>query len=239
MRHTENVVKKFFFLANAFWLFTPLQSHGATIVSNNAAAVASFVGTSMLIGFDNITGCVLNGTNCTNGRAVAAAWKVTNQYAGQGVEFSSGNNPAFVVSYAPDARSDPNLLGGTSVNQAGTLVINYRSPIDARFASGGVDLVGAWNDPTGSVVKLEAFDTGGALLASISANQGYFLGISTPGIARATFSTEQTSRGFTIDNFYFHPQAVSVPLPPALGLFGTSLAALLLARRRKSTANSE
>ena len=91
------------------------------------------------------------------------------------------------------------------------MVVGYTQPIDVQFVIPGTNtpttgnLIGAWLDPTGSIVKLEVFDAGNNSIESVQGNQGEFIAIKALGIARATFSFVQAQAfpGFSIDDLFF------------------------------------
>lgn len=96
--------------------------------------------------------------------------------------------------------------------------------------------VGVWNDPTGSLIQLSVFDINGDLLESIQADQGFFICVSNPLIASATFSyvSTQSVAGFSLDDVTFGPVS-AVPVPAAAWNFGSGLLGLIgIARRKKA-----
>lgn len=194
-------------LAIATLLFAPI-AHAGSIVSSDPSTVAAWQSGCRTIGFDSMPGT----TSFAPGTPVPTASQASDQFvACASVHFSSTGGPIAVVkvsgtSQQGDAKSQPNLVGGT-LAPGPLVVINYLQPIHLQFedASGDpapVDKVGAWNDPTGSMIKLEVFDGKGALLESVTASQGFFLGIEHAAIVSATFSfvSVQSVVGFSLDD---------------------------------------
>jgi hypothetical protein len=186
-------------------LSNPAQA--VTIASLDQATVDAFVaGANGPVGFDGVPG-----NNQSGGALVAAENAIDDELESIGLLFSSTGGPAVAVNAPGDARSDPNLLGGTSLNGSSAAVVDYVAPITVTFVVPGtatpttVGLIGAWLDPTGSVVRLDAFDASDALIESVQGDQGQFVGVSAAGIAKATFSYVQTQsvQGFTIDDLFF------------------------------------
>jgi len=191
----------------------------ATVIStSDPGVVATFVaGAFGPIGFDGVPG-----NDFTSGAAVSAANAVDDASDELGILFSSTGGPAVAVNRAVDAHSDPNLLAGTSLNGA-TVVVDYLQPIELEFVQQGTanpsttNLVGAWLDPTGSTVQLEVFDATGHSIEIVQGNEGQFIGISTPGIARARFTFLQNNSvpGFSIDDLFVSQlPPTTTTLPP-------------------------
>jgi hypothetical protein len=223
-------------------LWVPRVGHAVSLVTTDPNQVSAFVGGATRLGFDEVTGSA-GGL----GSLVPTGAQISTNYQGQGVLISSTGGPAYAATRAVDAVSDPNLLGGTNRNASNQLITAWLQPITIDFvvpstaSPGRTSLVGAWNDPTGSRIRLEVFDARGMLIDSVEANQGSFLGIRASGIVRARFVHVQTQSvtGFTVDDLYFDtPTALPVPLGPAAwsGLLVSLLAGLgwLGSRRLKA-----
>jgi hypothetical protein len=138
-----------------------------------------------------------------------------------GVIFSSTGGPIAAISVQglaneSDAHSPFNIVGG-SLPSDSLPTISYVEPINLRFivcntiTPGYTSRVGAWNDPSGSRIRLKVFDANGVLLDSIEADEGFFVGIIKPNISSACFSfvSRQRTNGFSLDDVTFGPvQAV-------------------------------
>jgi len=117
--------------------------------------------------------------------------------------------------------SPPNAIGGGSTASDP----NWREAIRFEFPQLAT-AIGAHNDGTGSHTTLTAYDEGGAVIASVSGDEGAFMGIEEPGIAYAlwTWDFDQSIPGFALDNVTFS----IVEGIPALGPIGLWAGALLL-----------
>lgn len=220
-----------------------------TIATTNGALVAVFQTGTTVLGFDELTPNSVGGSLQGNtGAPIQAASQLTTQYAAQGITFSSFGGPVGVVSVQglgnqADARSPFNVIGGSSLSGV-TPVLDYFQTITVTFDPTKLATkIGAWNDPTGSQIKLSAFDSNGGLIEEISGNQGLFLGITRNGIASATFAwlVTQGAQGFSLDDVTFAAAAApsATPLPATSLLFAGGLgvlAAVRSARRRKPVA---
>ena len=192
---------------------------GATLlVTTDPAAVAAFSSGATVLGFDEGVGNLW-----PPGSPVSEFAEVGDQYAGcAGVVFSSGGDgPAAAVGtfntpLQGDAASPWNVLGPTQ-NFGFFVSLDYDAPIQMRFIDPeGLPVpmarVGAWNDPTGSRIRLSAFDANDVLIASVEADQGFFLGIETDPsgspIARTVVEhlANQAGLGYTLDNVTLLPR---------------------------------
>ncbi len=179
------------------------------LVTSDPHDVRALVGAIAPIGFDDVAGWSGGATSVI----ATGASLIGDDYQGAGVRISSNGGPAYAAVRAVDAVSDPNLLGGTDRGPSGEVRVDWLAPIALDFVVPGTStpgtttLVGAWNDPTGSRIRLEVFDAEGSVLESVEADQGSFLGIRAPGIAGARFSHLKTQSvpGFTVDDVYFAP----------------------------------
>jgi hypothetical protein len=222
-------------------------SHGSNVlVTMDPAQVSAFQNGATVLGFDELPPNGGGNTGGNTGIAIDPASQVTDQYADLGVLISSTGGPAAVVSNGFDPKSPPNLIGG-SVDVGGIPRLSYLEPIDLKFTgSGGTSRVGAWNDPTGSRIRLSVFNAAGALVNSVEADQGSFVGVEASGIASASFEWVRTESvaGFSLDDVTFiaagapPPPPSGIPLPPgawpgAAMLAGMSGIYVLRARRRR------
>jgi len=218
------------------------RSDAVSLVTTDPVAVSAFVGSDTRFGFDDVTGSA-GGL----GSAVPAGAAIAANYQSDGILISSTGGPAYAAARAVDAVSDPNLLGGTNRNASNVLITAWLEPVTIDFVKPGTTTpatttrVGAWNDPTGSRIRLEVYDKAGGLIESVEADQGRFLGIEAPGIARARFVHVQTQSvvGFTIDDLYVAQPTATVPFarPSSVVLVAILLTALgtwILGRRRRT-----
>ena len=193
----------------------PFRGDASSLVTVSVPAVQAFQTGSIVLGFDEVPGNAGGSTPGAAGTPVQLQSRVTQRYRDQGVLFSSSAGPIGVVSVQglsnqSDAHSPYNLIGGTeSIDTIPRL--SWYAPITLQFLDpltglpAVTDRVGAWNDPTGSIILLSAYDIGGNLIESVQASQGFFLGLQDPGIASATFSwvSNQATQGFSLDDVTF------------------------------------
>ncbi|MEJ2612763.1 MAG: VPLPA-CTERM sorting domain-containing protein [Candidatus Thiodiazotropha sp.] len=217
------------------------QTWAATIVTTDQNIVDTFQSGASILGFDALPPNGGGGSSGNTGTPIQPESQLADQFLDLGVIFSSTGGSVGVVGAPSDAVSPSNVIGGSSIGS--TLpVLNYFEPISLQFVSPNTTTpsttmkIGAWNDPTGSLIQLSVFDINGNLLESAQADQGFFIGISNPLIASATFSyiSTQSVNGYSLDDVTFG--AVSaVPVPAAAWLFGSGLIGLVCAAKRKST----
>lgn len=185
-----------------------VDAAASSIVTLDRSAAATWQSGARILGFDTIPGAAL----FNPGTIVPRDSQLSDDYAEcAGAVFSSAGGPAAVIkvlgsSQAGDAQTLPNIVGGTSLSGP-NIVINYLTFIEIEFVDEQdgprpASRVGAWNDPTGSRIRLSVFDSGNRLLESVEGNQGVFLGIAQSGIARARFEyvSTQTVQGFSLDD---------------------------------------
>ena len=228
-----------------FIMLANTQTWAITIVTTDQATVSAFqVGTSV-IGFDDIPPNGGGGSGGNTGVPIQLESQLTDQFSDLGVIFSSNGGPVGVASVEGlsnelDAVSPFNLIGGSSLSNA-LFVLNYFEPITLQFVMQNTTIpaiissVGAWNDPTGSRILLSVFDINGDLLESVQADQGFFIGISNPLIASATFSyvSTQSVSGFSLDDVTIGTVS-AVSVPATVWLFGSGLIGLIGFARRES-----
>lgn len=201
-------------LGSACLIALPIVLHASSLVTTDTNAVAAFQSGGEVLGFDEIPG---NGGGVGGGVAIQSASQLTTNYGQLGIRFSSSGGPVGVVSVKglsnqSDARSPYNIIGG-SVSNGATPVLNYVAPISVQFVQpgttnlGSMDWVGAWNDPTGSRIRLTVYDAQTNAIDSVLADQGSFVGIRTNGIVRAEFLhvLNQSQSGFSLDDVSFGP----------------------------------
>lgn len=241
MKKVVGAFASIFAVAAAAGLLTAANADAASIATSNQAAYDAFTaGAAGTVNFDDVTGVAGFPDTSVTGDAA-----ITDRYRPQGLLFSSTGGPAGAVNGPSDASSDPNLLSGTR-NDAGTVRLKFDEPINVNIVlpgtatTGGTNLIGAFLDPTGAITQLSVYDSLGNLLESVQGNQGEWVAIgrATPDISSAVFSyvSGQGYPGFTIDDVRFGPisPVSAVPVPAALPLMGSALAALGLLRRRKA-----
>ncbi len=216
------------------------QTWAASIVTTDQNIVDTFQTGASVLGFDALMANGGGGSNGNTGTPIQPESQLTDQFLNLGVIFSSTGGTVGVVGAPGDAVSLFNVIGGSSLGN--TLpVLNYFEPITLQFVSPNTTTpatttkVGAWNDPTGSLIQLSVFDINGNLLESIQANQGFFIGISNPLIASATFNyvSSQSVNGFSLDDVTFGSVS-AVPVPAAVWLFGSGLLGLIGIAKRKA-----
>lgn len=183
-----------------------------SIVTQDTMEVAIFQNDAYVIGFDTIPPNGGGGASGNTGVEIQPESQITNEFINLGVEFSSTGGPIAVISVeglsnSADAKSPFNIIGG-SVNGTSLPRISYLEPIILHFYEPNtnnptqVDRVGAWNDPTGSIIILKIFDDSGSIIDSVTAEQGFFVGLSYPNISSASFTylSTQSSAGFSLDD---------------------------------------
>ena len=215
----------------------PLTAGAVPFVSNNAAAVAAFQVGATIQTFEGISG-VTAFNNQTPGTDVPTAALLKNQIAGLTFFSNFGGGP-FVLnltgfSNLSDAKSPPNVVGGTEPGGGTDGVVCFTCFIEVTFAS-PVSKVGAWNDPTGGNILLLATDLGGGtVFDSVNGGQGNFIGASQSAnvIQRALFLfvSQQSVNGFTLDDLTYATVGANgtapIPEPASVLLFGTGAAAI-------------
>ena len=139
-----------------------------------------------------------------------------------------------------DAGDVPDPFGAASSSYLGifdNLGVGSVS-LELSFAT-DMERVGAWVAGVGgSTIRLDAYDSSGFLLESVTmaapsvaawGTNGAFLGIErAEGISRIVF----TGVDFGIDGLSFEPMPIPVPEPATASLLGFALVALALATRR-------
>jgi hypothetical protein len=223
------------------------QTWAATVVTTDPTVVATFQAGTSVLGFDAIPPNGGGGSFGNTGTPIQPESQITDQFSNVGVIFSSTGGAVGVIgveglSNETDATSSFNLIGGSSPGT--TLpVLDYFQPITLQFVLPNTTTpalttrVGAWNDPTGSRILISVFDLNGDLLESVQADEGFFIGITNPSIASATFSfiSTQSVPGIALDDVTIGSvSAVPVPVPAAVWLFGSGLIGLIGMRKKPS-----
>jgi len=111
--------------------------------------------------------------------------------------------------------SAPNIIGGGT----GPGSLGWRESVRFDF-SPPANAFGANSDWTGSNTTLTAYNSVGGVIASVSGNQGNFMGIAEPGIAYAiwNWNYDQAVAGFSLDNLVFSNAVTGVESQPLTGL---------------------
>lgn len=213
-------------------------------------ALAAPAYANTVIDFETLPGgAPIVGMSNSPGSVVPVTAQLSTQFlASNGVTFSSGASYVAVVNHiagcgAPCTPTPPNIIGGTAAN--GTL--NYATPITASFFSTANTSVKATTGfvrvlgdkfPDGSVATLEAYDAGGNLLGSASANEGTVFGqgadlsLTLAGIQSVRFFSNGATIGF--DNFEFGELAAVVPEPASWAMMMIGFGAAGAAARRRT-----
>ena len=214
------------------------SSWAVSLVTTDVGEVAAFQAGATVLGFDELPPNGGGGSFGNTGVPIEPGSQLTDQYVDSGIVFSSTAGPVGVVSVEglsneADATSPFNLIGGSSEGSTGA-VLDYFQPITLNFvlpdsSTGALtSSVGAWNDPTGSRIRLSVYDVNGNLLESVEADEGFFVGISNPLISSATFSyvINQSVPGFALDDVTFGTVS-AIPLPSAVWLLGSGILGLV------------
>lgn len=138
-----------------------------------------------------------------------------NQYAGQGIlitAFADGSGRTNLArlpgcgDFGPTL-SPPNIIGGGT----GPGSLGWRETVRFDFPT-PANAIGASSDGTGSNTTLTAYHADGSVIASISGDQGNFMGIAEPDIAYATWkwNYDESVAGFSLDNITFSTPLASV-----------------------------
>ena len=131
-----------------------------------------------------------------------------NQYAAQGILISAMADGTVQTHLAQipgcghfgPTQSPPNIIGGgTGPNTSG-----WRESVRFDFPV-AANAIGGSSDWTGSNTTLTAYTADGTVIASVSGDQGAFLGIQEPGIAYAVWkwNWDESAGGFSLDNITF------------------------------------
>jgi hypothetical protein len=191
---------------------------GAALIFMVALGTEPSIAGPIIIGFDDHAALNCLVVSCGQGVSIPTLDIVTNDYAAEGVVFSSGDGIAVLQGSNPV--SPPNVAAGTDAG----LILDFFAPVFATFTT-PVSFVSITLTNSSIGATLEAFGSNGALLASDTGQTSATLVVSSPGI----FSVEILPTYAAFDNFTF---GTSVPEPSTMALFGAGLAGLGLMRRR-------
>ncbi len=136
-----------------------------------------------------------------------------NEYAAIGIIITaqadgSDQTHVFTGGHFGSQHSPPNIIGGGVSGSEG-----WRETVRFDFPS-TANAIGAHNDASGSNTTLTAYRSDGSIIASVSGDQGAFMGIAEPGIAYATwnYNYTQSVSGFSLDNVTFS-LTPTLPIP--------------------------
>ncbi|MBK7772217.1 MAG: T9SS type A sorting domain-containing protein [bacterium] len=131
-----------------------------------------------------------------------------NQYAALGIIISAQADGSDQTNLAQmpgcghfgSTLSPPNIIGGGT----GPGSLGWRESVRFDFPS-GANAIGASSDWSGSNTTLTAYSADGNVIASVSGDQGAFMGILEPDIAYAVWkwNYDEAVAGFSLDNVTF------------------------------------
>jgi len=138
------------------------------------------------------------------------------QYASRGIRISARADGTFQTNLAQlpacgdfgPTLTPPNIIGGG----VGPGSLLWRETIRFDFPAGAT-AIGASSDWTGSHTTLTVYRTDGSAIASVSGDEGDFMGIAEPDIAYAlwVWDYDESVAGFSLDNVTFSTPATGVP----------------------------
>ncbi|MBI5167946.1 MAG: T9SS type A sorting domain-containing protein [Candidatus Eisenbacteria bacterium] len=191
----------------SFVCLSEIPAANASVLSTtDATAIAAFRSGRTVLNFDELT--VPPGP-CYVPFPV-------HQYSGLGISISARADGSAQTHLArlPDCGhfgstlTLPNIIGGGT----GPGSLAWRETIRFDFPS-AADAIGASSDWSGSNTTLTAYRSDGSVIASVSGNEGNFMGIAEPGIAYAIWkwNYDMSVAGFSLDNVTFHIPQTDVP----------------------------
>ena len=198
-------------------LATVLQASiaaSAGVSTTNAAEIAAFQAGRTVLGFDEL---VVPAGPCFLPLD-------SNQSAAQGILVSAKADGSAQTHLArlPECghfgatQTVTNIIGGGT----GAVSLGWRETIRFDFPL-AANAIGAHTHFSGSNTTLTAYRANGTVIASVSRNQGNFLGITEPDIAYAiwTWNFDQGAAGYSLDNMTFS----LAPQVPSLSWIGYTL----------------
>jgi len=194
---------------------------------------------AVTINFDNLTA-----TAPVAGLPVPAASQLTNQYANQGVMFSSLGGFASVVNFGPNTPSSPNAIAASTSDG----LLSYAVPIEITFVSPSDSQVPAVTDFVSIRGDLFIMGVGTNTMIALDINgdpidfdiqiepPASILSVTGFGIHKVILIGSTTT---AFDDLSFNPVVV-VPEPSSVALGAMAMAAigLVVIRSRKTRAKS-
>jgi len=230
-------MKTYLFLA-ALAMMVSTESLAGVISTTDPAQIAAFQLGRTVLDFDEI---VVGSSPCFIPLD-------PNEYSSLGIVIKAQNDGSTQthVAQVPQCGtfgtflSPPNVIGGgTTASDP-----NWRETVRFEFPLGAT-AIGAHNDGTGSRTTLTAYRADDTVIAAVSGDQGFFMGIDEPGIAYAlwTWDFDQSVPGFSLDNVTFSVEPAAVPgmSPAGFYLLAVLLAAMVIGtlttRAKQSSTN--
>jgi hypothetical protein len=152
-----------------------------------------------------------------------------NQYVAQGIVVSAradGSDQTHLArlpgcGHFGATLTAPNIIGGGT----GPGGLGWRESVRFDFPA-AANAIGASSDWSGSNTTLTAYRSDGSVIASISGDQGAFLGILEPDIGYAVWNWnyDQNVAGFSLDNVTFSMAPSAVHDPAATTLLSSAVA---------------
>jgi hypothetical protein len=166
---------------------------------------------------------------------------VTNQFAGQGITFSSDGGQVILITAQPSYQSTPpNFLctgtAGAGINCTGTVIFDFSAPVSGLE----FDAVGNQNTIGTSFAQADIYQNG--ILTVSNLDLLVSLGHLAPdhqdlsaysNITRVLIHSNTDPAGTGYDTISFTAGGTSVPEPATLSLLGLGLAGIGFMRRRK------
>lgn len=189
-----------------------VTAHASVLSTTDPGAIAAFKAGRVVLTFDELT-------------VPAGPCYVPldpNQYAAQGIIIRAKADGSLQTHLARlpgcgdfgPTLTPPNIIGGGT----GPGSLAWRETIRFDFAT-PADAIGANSDGTGSNTTLTAYRSDGSMIASVTGNEGYFMGIAEPGIAYAVWNWnyDGSVAGFSLDNVTFSLATAGAPAPDQHG----------------------